>query len=510
MLSLFNDVLGPIMRGPSSSHTAGPFFIGALARHLLGKEPVAVRVQFDPNGSFAEVYRQQGSDLGFAAGFMGLPITSPQFPKVLKLAGEKGLQLEFIVAPLPGADHPNTAEVRMIAQGGEELTITAKSIGGGAILLSRLNGWSVHLTGKAHEVLVLCEQDVAFPVKELLIKDEETIGVPHIQSTNNQVMIQVHRSRPLHLETLSHINGMRGVHRVWTAPPLFYIPKGKPLFSSAAELIVLANQKGCSMGSLALLYESQMLGLSEEGVLSECTRRFEVMKASMERGLQGNPSRMRLLQHSALAIYQAEAQGRLAIGGIHARTAARAMAVMHSNSAHGVVCAAPTAGSAGVIPGVLLSLVKEKNLHPRLIALTLLAASAIGLVVARRATFAAEVAGCQAEIGAAGAMASAAVVESAGGSVEEACDAAAIFFQNTMGSICDSVQGLVEIPCHTRNAVAASSAFVCADLVLGGYRNPIPLDETIDVMFAVGKLLPRELKCTAQGGLSQAPSALNL
>jgi len=107
-------------------------------------------------------------------------------------------------------------------------------------------------------------------------------------------------------------------------------------------------------------------------------------------------------------------------------------------------------------------------------------------------------------------MAAAAVVEAAGGSARQAVDAAAIAFQNTMGSTCDPVQGMVEIPCHTRNAVAAAGAFVCADLILGGYANPIPLDETVDAVYAVGRMLPRELKCTALGGLSLAPSALAL
>jgi L-serine dehydratase len=139
--------------------------------------------------------------------------------------------------------------------------------------------------------------------------------------------------------------------------------------------------------------------------------------------------------------------------------------------------------------------------------LPLFAAGAVGVIVAERATFAAEVAGCQVEIGAAGAMAAAAVVEAAGGSARQALDAAAISFQNSMGSVCDLVQGIVEIPCHTRNAVAASSAFVCADLILGGYENPIPLDETIDAAYEAGKMLPPELRCTARGGLAVTPSA---
>ena len=107
-------------------------------------------------------------------------------------------------------------------------------------------------------------------------------------------------------------------------------------------------------------------------------------------------------------------------------------------------------------------------------------------------------------------MGAAAVVEFAGGSAGQAVDAAAIALQNTMGSICDLVQGGCEIPCHTRNAVAASNAFVCGDLILGGYENPIPLDETIDAMYEVGKMLPSELRCTARGGLAVCPSALSL
>jgi L-serine dehydratase len=216
---------------------------------------------------------------------------------------------------------------------------------------------------------------------------------------------------------------------------------------------------------------------------------------------------MQLLSPSAGRIYDAEAKGRLAVGGLHTRAAARALAVMHVNSGMGVVCAAPTGGSAGALPAVVVTLVEEKGLGREGAALALLAAGAVGVVVASRATFAAEVAGCQVEIGAAGAMAAAAVVEAAGGSADQAADAAAIAFQNTMGSVCDLVQGIVEIPCHTRNAAAAANAFLCADLVLGGYANPIPLDETIDAVYAVGKMLPGELRCTALGGLAATPSA---
>ncbi|MEM3870472.1 MAG: L-serine ammonia-lyase, iron-sulfur-dependent, subunit alpha, partial [Candidatus Korarchaeum sp.] len=137
----------------------------------------------------------------------------------------------------------------------------------------------------------------------------------------------------------------------------------------------------------------------------------------------------------------------------------------------------------------------------------LFAAGAVGLLIGSRATFAAEEAGCQVEIGAAGAMASALVIEAFKGSCEQALNAAAISLQNIVGMVCDPVGGYVEVPCHTRNAVAAASAFVNADLVMGGYDNPIPLDETVDAVYSVGRMLPSELKCTAMGGLAACPSA---
>ena len=230
----------------------------------------------------------------------------------------------------------------------------------------------------------------------------------------------------------------------------------------------------------------------------------------MHLGLDPAAPSMQLLAPSARAIFDADAAGRLPLGGLHTRAAARAMAVMHVNGAMGVVCAAPTGGSAGAVPGVVVTLVEERGLSRDAAAMALLAASAIGVILAERATFAAEVAGCQVEIGAAGAMGAAAVVEAAGGSAAQAADAAAIAFQNSMGSVCDLVGGMVEIPCHTRNAVAASSAFVCADLVVGGYVNPIPLDETIDAVYAVGRMMPSELLCTSKGGLAMTPSALRL
>jgi len=453
--SILNDVLGPVMRGPSSSHTAGSYHIGRLIRSLAGDAPASAAFAFDPAGSYAATYRQQGVDLALAAGLMGWEITDKRFARALELAPRSGLDVRFRVAPLDGADHPNTVRARIATKSGSRFEVIAKSVGGGSVEITSIDGRPVSLDGRGRAVL--------------------QVG---------------------------------GAKR--TIPSLFYLRRGAPLFDSAAGAVALARRRRASLGRVALAHEAGLLGLSEREVIDEILRRFEIMRDSVRQGLAGRGLGMKLLRPTAGRIFRAEAGGRLAAGGLPVRAAARAMAALHVSNSGGIVCAAPTGGSAGVLPGIMVTLAEEKGVACEKAALALLAAGAVGLVVAARATFAAEVAGCQVEIGAAGAMAAAAVVEAAEGSAAQAADAAAISLQNTMGSVCDLVQGMCEIPCHTRNAVAASSAFVCADLVLGGYVNPVPLDETIDASFASGRMLPPELRCTAKGGLAVTPSAVSL
>ena len=502
-ISILNHVIGPVMRGPSSSHTAGAFHIGAMARSLLGRAPAAARIIFDASGSYAKCYRQQGADLAFATGLMGWPITDERFPNALDEAARAGLRIEFAVGTLDDASHPNAVEIGLAAGDGHTLDARANSVGGGAVEFVRLAGWPVQLRGDAHEVAVEVESGAEAQALEALAGDGEALGEPVLHRRGGRSLACVRRRSRLPEEARRRL----GSRRLWAAEPVFLTQVGQPLFASAAEIVRVAAERAESLGSVALEYEATLLGLSRGEVLGEAARRFGVMARAVERGLGASPLPMQLLAPSAGRIWEAEAQGRLAAGGLHTRAAARALAAMHTNSGMGVVCAAPTGGSSGVLPGVLVTLVEEKGLSPEGAALALLAAGAIGVVVANRATFAAEVAGCQVEIGAAGAMAAAAVVEAAGGSAQQAADAAAIAFQNTMGSVCDLVQGIVEIPCHTRNAAAAANAFLCADLVLGGYANPVPLDETVDAVYAVGQMLPAELRCTALGGLAATPSA---
>jgi L-serine dehydratase len=508
-VSILNDVLGPIMRGPSSSHTAGSFRIGGMVRSLLGDDPSYVKLTVDPDGSMAPTLVQLGVDIAFVTGAMGWSMMDDDYPSAIERAREQGARFDFPIAPLSHSSHPNAMWIQAESADGKTLSAGAESIGGGSIRFTHVDGWEVDLFGEFCDLLVETSADAADDVESMLHAIGFAAGVKQ-KERGSVVLFHVSSGAPLDPLLKARIEAHTGVCRARYAEPFCRVKTGSGLFSRAVEMVTEAESRSCSLGKIALAHESALLEMSEDEVLEEIRNRLDVMQASVEFGLDDRQADMMLLHPTARTILDAEASNRVAVGGIHTRAAARSMAVMHACNSRAVVCAAPTGGSAGVIPGVLSSLTRERGLDRDTACSGLLAAGAVGSIVASRATFAAETAGCQVEIGAAGAMAAAAVVEIAGGSPQQATDAAAIALQNTMGSVCDPVQGTCEVPCHTRNAVAASNAFVCADLILGGYENPVPLDDSIDASFAVGKALPRELRCTAAGGLAVAPSALSM
>lgn len=197
-------------------------------------------------------------------------------------------------------------------------------------------------------------------------------------------------------------------------------------------------------------------------------------------------------------------------GSLMNKACAYSMAVLEMNASMGLIVAAPTAGSSGVVPGVLLALQEEKNLSDELLYTGLLNASAIGYILMRNASVSGAEAGCQAEVGAASAMAASAVTEMMGGTPEMCLQAASLALSNLLGLVCDPIAGLVEAPCQSRNSIGATNAIICAELALAGVKNPIPFDEMADAMLRVGKSLPMELRETALGGCAGTPTGCAL
>ena len=197
-------------------------------------------------------------------------------------------------------------------------------------------------------------------------------------------------------------------------------------------------------------------------------------------------------------------------GTFLSRAISYSMAVLEVNATMGLIVAAPTAGSAGVLPGVLLALQEDRNLSDEAICSAIVHASAIGYILMRNASVSGAEAGCQAEVGAASAMAASAVVELMGGTPEMSLHAASIALSNLLGMVCDPIAGLVEAPCQSRNSIGAANAITCAQLALAGVTHPIPFDEMAEAMYRVGKSIPFELRETAMGGNAGTPTACTL
>ena len=496
--SVLNHVIGPVMPGSSSSHTAGPYQIARTCRGFIGELPAQVVYRFNPGSSLAVTYREQGSDLALAMGMLGLPLTDPRFKQAFELAAQLGTEIKFETKSFPEACHPNSILITARRHDGSVFTAVADSTGGGGLLFRYLNGWPVKLTGDAYYLAVEGKDSSA-------AAKLAPFGKVDVQSRDGTDFCLLSSPRPVGDKLLAELKQSASV---LCAEPVFYPVRGERLFASGAEMVTYAEKHGLSLGEAALAYEAALLGMPREELDAEMDRRLKVMEDAVALGLSDQCPTMFLLKPTAKKIMDAEKAGKLALGGAGTRAAIRSMAAMQVNSGQGIVCAAPTGGSAGVVPGVVTTLLEDLKMPRETVRRALWAAGILGWVLATRATFAAEVCGCQVEIGAAGAMAAAAVVEAAGGSARQAADAGAIAFQNSMGLVCDLVQSTVELPCHTRNASFASQAFICADLILGGYENPVPLDETVDAVWSSGCMMTAELRCTSLGGIAVAPSAL--
>lgn len=279
------------------------------------------------------------------------------------------------------------------------------------------------------------------------------------------------------------------------------------LFKSIEELVELANNCG-SIHEAMIQTEIEMSQQPREVILEHMGKNLDVMMASIEKGVKGVTSVTGLTGGDATKMDAYIKEGNY-LGGKTVLTAVRnAIAVNEVNAEMGIICATPTAGSAGVAAGVLSALTEERSLTREQQINFLFTAGAFGLVIANNASISGAAGGCQAEIGSASAMASAALVEVCGGTPEQSAQAVAITIKNMMGLICDPVAGLVEVPCVKRNALGASQAYVSADMALAGITSVIPPDEVVEAMHRVGMQMPSIFKETAEGGLATTKTGL--
>lgn len=282
------------------------------------------------------------------------------------------------------------------------------------------------------------------------------------------------------------------------------------MFRSVKELVELAESNGVKIAEIMIRQEVEVTGLTREQVIGKMDQNLTVMEQAIDRGLRGVKSFSGLTGGDAVLLQNYIKSGKALSGTVLLDAVSKAVATNEVNAAMGMICATPTAGSAGVVPGALFA-VKEKLQPSRYEMIEFLfTAAAFGFVVANNASISGAAGGCQAEVGSASGMAAASIVELAGGTPSQAAEAMAITLKNMLGLVCDPVAGLVEVPCVKRNALGASNAMTAADMALAGIKSKIPCDEVINAMYLIGQTMPSSLRETAEGGLAATPTGRRL
>ncbi|MDD1501191.1 MULTISPECIES: L-serine ammonia-lyase, iron-sulfur-dependent, subunit alpha [unclassified Lysinibacillus] len=278
------------------------------------------------------------------------------------------------------------------------------------------------------------------------------------------------------------------------------------LFHNVRELVERAEQEGKLISEIMIEQEMLITGRSRDEIIQQMDNNLTVMEEAVERGLKGVKSVTGLTGGDAVLLQNYIAQGNSLSGDLLLDAVSKAVATNEVNAAMGTICATPTAGSAGVVPGTLFAVKNKLNPTREQMIRYLFTSGAFGFVVANNASISGAAGGCQAEVGSAAGMAAAAIVEMAGGTPQQCSEAFAITLKNMLGLVCDPVAGLVEVPCVKRNAMGAANSLVAADMALAGVTSRIPCDEVIGAMYRIGQSMSPNLKETARGGLAATPT----
>lgn len=280
--------------------------------------------------------------------------------------------------------------------------------------------------------------------------------------------------------------------------------------NNGKELVDICKKERISICEYTIRMEVEN-GFTREKVLNKMKKNLNVMMEAAEYGMNNNiKSVSGLIGGDALKLREYAKKGKTITGEFMTMAMARALSCSEVNAAMGKIVAAPTAGSCGILPGVIISVGEKLCKTQDEMVQALFTASGVGMLIAKNATLSGAEGGCQAECGSAAAMGSAAVVEMMGGTPEMALDAAAIVIKNLLGLVCDPIAGLVEVPCAKRNAGGTVLALTAADMAMSGIKSVIPFDDVVSAMYKVGKQMPCELRETAMGGLAITPTGLKL
>lgn len=509
IVSIFNDVIGPVMRGPSSSHCAAALRIGRLARDLMDGDLREVLVEFDRGGSLPTTHDSQGSDMGLFGGLMGWECTDDQLPDSMAILQNRGVKIRIETVDV-GDPHPNTYRLTLF-NAKETRTLRAISTGGGMMEVLEVDGFAVSLFGDYFETLLWITGD-GIPLRDRLLKLPD-IDEVLLHQSQGRILIQVKSQQPISTESILKLVGetqLAAVKHLAPVLPIMSRITTRVPFTSCEEMLRHDAGRGIPLWKLAVEYECARSGLSETKVVGKMVELVGVLRRSIAQGIAGTKYEDRILGHQSGAFQRMMQEGRLLNGGALNRMVLYVTALMEVKSSMGVIIAMPTAGACAALPGAVIAMAEEMGLGEEDMARAFLASGLIGVFIATAWTFAAEVGGCQAEGGSAAAMAGAALVTLANGTLSQGVAAASMSLQSMIGLICDPVATRVEVPCLGKNVMAASNALSCANMALADFDPVIPFDEVVETAKRVAGQMPRELRCTGMGGLAITPTSLAL
>ena len=493
--SIFNDVVGPVMRGPSSSHSAASVRIGQMARDLCGGDPDRVLVEFDTMGSLATTHESQGSDMGLFGGLLGWPADDERLPDSAAALKAAGIELEIRIVEL-NDPHPNTYRLTL-SKNDVEHRLIAISTGGGMIEVIEVDGHKVRLFGDYAVTLMEVEGD-GTAVREALQHQTDEVHV----IGNDPAMVVANAQSFLDEAILATLPTVRSTRYMRAVLPVRSSKDLSVPFLHASEMVQAGDASARMLSDFALDYETARGAIDATEVLEQMRNIHGIIKKGIGIGLAGTEYADRILPRQSHKFQAMLDAGKLHDGGILNKAILYVSALMEVKSSMGVIVAAPTAGSCATFPATCVAAAEGMNATEDQTLRAMLAAGLIGVFVTTRSSFAAEVGGCQAETGAGAAMAAAALVELGGGNAQQALSAASHALQNVLGLVCDPIANRVEAPCLGRNIAGAANAISCANIALAGYDHLIPLDEVLDAHRQISENMARELRCTALGGLS--------
>jgi len=514
---IFNDVIGPEMRGPSSSHTAASWRIAHVALQIL-KEPLRkALIEFEREGAWASNYREQGTVMGVNGGLLGLDIRDDRMKETDRLARERKVEIGYKTGSFK-TSHPNTMRLTLQGASGRDLRVVAVSTGGGAFEIQLVDDFAVDIRGDAYELLIKSRGTEPFPEEW---KHPAMEGIKLYQSTGREgTLLNLKSPDPFSSAFIDRITewGFAGVppgtsmDAIILINPLLPIVSGKEEeipFNSISSMLNYADRENLDLGGVGIVYEKCCSGLPGRVLMGKMSEMVKTTEKSIRLGLEGTVYSDRILHRQSHLLQKAEKEGKIpqsVVNGIIANVTA----IMEAKSAMEVIVANPTAGSCGTVGGAVTAVGRWMGSNRDEVVRAFFASGLIGAWFAMGPGFAAEEHGCQVECGAASGMAAAGIVQLMGGTARQAVDAASIAIQNMIGLICDPVADRVEVPCLGRNISGAMNAFSSATMAVSGFHAVVPLDEVLQTVSAVGKQMPSCLKCTGKGGLSLTPTSLQI